>query len=95
MSFCEKLHLQQVDFREVHKDGQNPWSDKQGSVLSLRDGGHRNNHCGARQHGRMENRLERETGRSRRDVGLGTGHQRKDEKCNGQSERPAEKRQLS
>lgn len=73
MSFCEKLNLQQVDFREVHKDRQNPWSDKQGSVLSLRDGGHRNNHCGARQHRQMENRLERETGEEQKGRGSRDG----------------------
>lgn len=29
LSFCEKLNLQHIDFREVHDDSQNPWSERE------------------------------------------------------------------
>lgn len=65
--FCEKLNLQHTDFKEVHEDSQNPWSDRE-PVFSLRDSKHKNNRYGARKQGQMENRLKREKGKKRKET---------------------------
>lgn len=57
--FCEKLNLQQVDFREFHEDTQNPWSNRE-SDYSLRDGKHKNVRYGTRKQGQIENSHKRE-----------------------------------
>lgn len=67
LSFCEKLNLQHIDFREVHEDSQNPWSERE-SVFNLRDRKHKNNRYRARKQGQMENRLKREKGKKRKET---------------------------
>lgn len=65
--FCEKLILQQVDFREIHEDSQNPWSNRE-SDFSFRDSKHKNVRYGARKQGQMENSHKREKGKKRKET---------------------------
>lgn len=64
--FCEKLNFQQRDFRDVHANSDNPWSDRE-SVFSLRDSKPKIIDMGQ---GQMENRLKREKGKKRRETGI-------------------------
>lgn len=63
--FCEKLHLQQVVFRDIHEDSQNLWPNRE-TIFSLRDSEHKNNKYGARKQGQMGNSLKTEQVKKRK-----------------------------